>query len=77
MSKLAQVNKATRFISKLNVDHHATTYLLQVEGMEYGQHTAQSQQPASEKILNTSVHHFASGQHRSSMQHPTGRGGIQ
>ena len=50
-----------KFISKLNVDHHATTYLLQVEGMEYGQHTAQSQQPASEKILNTSVHHFASG----------------
>ena len=24
--------------------------------MEYGQHTTQSQQPASEKILNTSVH---------------------
>ena len=29
-----------------------------VKGMENGQHTAQSQQPASEKILNTSVHHL-------------------
>ena len=27
--------------------------LLQVEGMECGQHTAQSKQPASEKILST------------------------
>ena len=45
------------------MDHRATTYLLQVEGMEYSQHTAQSQKPVSEKILNTSVHHFASGQH--------------
>ena len=40
MPILAQVNKATGFISLLNVDHHATTYLLQVEGMECGQHTA-------------------------------------
>ena len=30
-----------------------TTCLLQVEGMECGQHTAQSKQPASEKILST------------------------
>ena len=59
------------------MDYCATTYLLQVEGMEYGQHTTQSQQPASEKILNTPVHHFASGQHWSSMQHPPGKGGIQ
>ena len=45
------------------MDHRATTDLLQVEGMEYGQHTAQSQQPVSKKMLNTPVHHFASGQH--------------
>ena len=63
MSKLAQVNKATKFISLLNMDHRATTYLLQVERMECGQHTAQSQQPVSERILNIFVHHFASGQH--------------
>ena len=31
------------------MDHRATTYLLQVEGMECGQHTAQSQQPVSEE----------------------------
>ena len=59
------------------MDHHATTYLLQVEGMECGQHSAQSQQPVSEKMLNTSVHHFASGQHWFSMQHPPQKGGIQ
>ena len=38
------------------MDHHATTYLLQVEGMECGQHIVQSQQPVSEKILNTAIH---------------------
>ena len=31
------------------MDHRATTYLLQVEGMECSQHTAQSQQPVSEE----------------------------
>ena len=59
------------------MDHHATIYLLQDEGMEYGQHTAQSQQPASEKIFSTSVHHFAAGPHWSPMQNPPGKGGIQ
>ena len=59
------------------MDHHSTNYLLQVEGMECGQHTTQSQQSVSEKILKTSVHHFASEQHWSSMQHPLGKGGIQ
>ena len=77
MSKLAQVNKATSFISLLNVDHHATIYLLQDEGMEYSQHTTQSQQLVSEKIFSTSVHHFASGPHWSPMQQPPGKGGIQ
>ena len=40
--------------------------------MERSQHTAQSKQPASEKILSTRtlVHHFASGPHWSPMQHP-------
>ena len=59
------------------MDHRATIYLLQDEGMEYGQHTSQSQQPVSEKIFSTSVHHFASGPHWSPMQHPPGKGGIQ
>ena len=77
MSKLAQVNKATSFFSKLNMDHPATIDLLQVEGLEHGQHSIQSQQPVSEKILNTSVYHFASGPERSSMQHPPGKGRIQ
>ena len=43
------MNKATKFTSLLSVDHHTTTYLLQVEGMECGQHTTQSQQPVSKE----------------------------
>ena len=35
------------------MEHYATNYLLRVEGMECSQHTAQSKQPFSEKILTT------------------------
>ena len=48
MSNLVQVSKATNIISNWNVDHCTTAYPLQVEGMDCGQHTAQSQQPVSE-----------------------------